>query len=129
MQHPHKFGEVVSIVFVMNICQKAVFTFAGYYAYGKDTNPVLTANLPRVAKLLTSALIVFNTSVSFPLPLVPVFRMFGAAHSTEPGSVSTREAIWKGAVRTAVVLFCGAVAVTVPMGACGMPRRFVASAS
>jgi vesicular inhibitory amino acid transporter len=108
MKTPSQFGSVVSTVFIANIAQKAAFTFAGYFAYGSETNPVLTANLPEVAKFLTSALIVFNTTVSFPLPLVPVWRTFGVLAGGETG------AQWNAAVRTAVVLFCGAVAVAVP---------------
>jgi vesicular inhibitory amino acid transporter len=108
MKSPEKFGTVVSTVFVANIAQKAAFTFTGYYAYGGATNPVLTANLPKVAKVLTSALIVFNTSVSFPLPLVPVWRTLKVMQEPGPG------ATYKALVRTAVVLLCGAVAVAVP---------------
>ena len=59
------------------------------------------------AAQIISLLVALNTLLTFPMPLVPVF---GALVQAQGGSSPVRDAIQ----RTAVVLFCGVVAISIP---------------
>lgn len=93
------------------------------------------------ARKAVGGLIIANTLLSFPLPLVPVFRAFdctmapaqkkprldGLGHETSPlltaastASQPSSTKAWKAAKRTLVVLFCGGCAFAVPSFAVAM---------
>lgn len=108
MAKPERFGCVVKAVFISNIIVKAVFGLVGFFAFGSDTNDVLTSNFSATPRLIISILIAANTMLSFPLPLVPVFKALRAAQDDSTSSTS------HALQRTAVVLLCGAVAIAVP---------------
>ena len=111
MENPASFGSVVSVVFVLNILVKVTFALAGVLAFGTDTDEILTTNLPSAPRLAVSCLIVANTLLSFPLPLVPVFRMLKKrSDDCDDDYSSSVQAIQ----RTLVVLFCGLVAASLP---------------
>ena len=109
MAHPEHFGTVVSTVFTFNIFTKAVFGLLGFFAFGSATEKVMTANFAPTPRAIISALIAANTMLSFPLPLIPVFNALKRARDEERSS-----ATWDAVQRTAIVLFCGTVAVAVP---------------
>ena len=123
MARPRLFPRVVGAVFAVNVALKAAFTVVCFLAYGAATAEVVAANYPHTARTVVSVLIVANTALSFPLPLVPVFRMLGCAidaappppSGSKPGAGAAAAGAWaRAAQRTLVVLFCGAVSVAVP---------------
>jgi len=75
MEKPEHFGKVVSGVFTVNVLVKVVFAMCGVFAFGTETDEIITSNLPGKWKGALGGLVVANTLLSFPLPLVPVFRM------------------------------------------------------
>lgn len=108
MREKNHFGSVVAIVFIVNIALKAIFTGAGVLAYGDEVDPILTANLPVYARSSMAILIAVNTWMSFPLPLIPLFRMIREMRG------KTRSCVIPFLERSVVVFFCGIVAVAVP---------------
>ena len=112
MAHPERFGCVVSTVFASNIVTKALFGLLCFFAFGPATEKVVTSNFSPMPRLIISVLVAANTLLSFPLPLIPVFKALKSARgdtSDAPGS-----AMCNACERTAVVLLCGSVAVVVP---------------
>jgi len=118
MQSPRDFPTVIGVVFSLNIVLKTGFTLSCFFAYGVGTMPVVSANFSHVAKIAVSVLIALNTWLSFPLPLLPVFRTIKSrieATGTE-GLSSAGEAV----MRSGVVLLCGTLAVLLPNFAVAM---------
>ena len=62
--------------------------------------------------------VVLNTWLSFPLPLVPVFRLLRCNHGQGDGAIYS--APRQAAMRTAVVLVCGGVGAVLPSFALAM---------
>jgi len=132
-----KFPAVISTVFLINIALKAMFTIICFLAYGQATEQVVSGNYPDAARKAVGGLIVANTLLSFPLPLVPVFRAFDCAMRTAPSAPSAPSstatsaatiparagagtAAYKALKRTLIVLFCGACAFALPSFAVAM---------
>lgn len=117
MKSPQDFPLVIGVVFSVNILLKSGFTLCCFFAYGVDTTPVVSANFSHVAKLAVSLLIAINTWLSFPLPLLPVFRTIKSA--LEAAGTETSSA-GEAAIRSGVVLLCGTLAVLLPNFAVAM---------
>ena len=140
MARPQLFPRVVGSVFAANALLKMTFAFLLCSAFGGAIDPVVAANFPSAAaRQAVSLLVCANALMSFPFPLVPVFRTLGclaeggakemaleATGVPNEGaplllqgeqSGSGRHAgggRWRGtAERSVVVLCCGAVAVLV----------------
>lgn len=105
-------------VFAVNMAMKIAFSLVVFFAFGTGTDEVMTNNLPSAMKLAVSGLVVANTFLSFPLPLIPVFRFLKRRGKTNGGRDHTP---WFQAVqRTSVVVACGAFAFAVPQFALAM---------
>ena len=112
MSQPKDFPAVVVSVFSLNMVMKVVFALSGFYAYGTAVSQVFTNSLPSTPRLAVSILIVLNTFLSFPLPLIPVFRFL------KPRGNEFLH-------RTLIVLCIGAVSALVPNF--GLAMGFMAS--
>ena len=138
MARPQLFPRVVGTVFVVNALLKMGFAFLLCSAFGGEVAPVVAANFPSAAaRRAVSLLVCANALLSFPFPLVPVFRTLGCP--AEPAAEAEAAALppaegaegapllgdrdrgpgrrgaggRAAAARSAVVLVCGAVAVLV----------------
>ena len=128
MANPSDFPVVVTSVFAVNMLMKVVFALVGFYAYGTDVDQVLTNSLPPTPRLVVSVLIVLNTFLSFPLPLIPVFRYLAAppaaddasATATAPPPAPPPSARAQSLQRTYVVLCIGVASVLIPNFALAM---------
>eukprot|EP00940_MAST-03C_sp_MAST-3C-sp2_P001592 g1592.t1 len=119
MENKGSFGSVVAAVFASNIALKAIVTVTGVLAYGGDTDPVFTANLPHKVGVAVAILVALNTVLSFPLPLIPVFRAIEKYRQSDDTRPAT--AAFRGFLdRSLVVLMCGIVATAVPNFAIAM---------
>ena len=136
MARPELFPQVVGSVFAANALLKMTFAFLLCSAFGGAVAPVVAANFPSAAaRQAVSLLVCANALMSFPFPLVPVFRALGCpaegrAEETVMGATGAPDegapllqsgsgkraggGRWRGAAaRSAVVLCCGAVAVII----------------
>ena len=146
MAKPRQFPAVVSVVFLANMALKLLFTLVCFLAYGQATQQVVSGNYPDAARKAVGGLIVANTLLSFPLPLVPVFRAFDCAmaqpaaaaaaaapnaakaaaaaaaaaqpHGTPPPAAGSPAG--KALKRSLIVLFCGGCAFAIPSFAVAM---------
>ena len=117
MRDPELFSNVIGVVFAVNVALKILFTTACFFAWGGDTQAVVSANFSHGERLVVSILIAANTWLSFPLPLIPVFRNLKSGLESRGWVITaTREAL----IRTVVVLCCGAVAFSIPNFAVAM---------
>jgi hypothetical protein len=116
MSNPEDFPRVVTSVFALNMIMKVVFSLVGFYAYGADVSQVLTNSLPPAPRLAVSILIVANTFLSFPLPLIPVFRYLKTVPSTVPPPSERAQFLH----RSVVVLCIGVASVLIPNFALAM---------
>ena len=78
---------------------KTVFTLVCFFAYGAATEEVVSANYTKWAAQAVSILIVANTWLSFPLPLIPVFRWLDC---TTTGTEGGRSRLARVGLRTLV---------------------------
>lgn len=107
MAHPEHFKSVVTGAFTVNMITKAIFALLIFFAYGMDTETVASSNFYDVPRVLVSLLVAVNTLLTFPMPLIPVFKAMIAAQG---GPRAGRDALQ----RTALVLVCGVVAIAIP---------------
>eukprot|EP00750_Incisomonas_marina_P012970 INCI17193.6.p1 GENE.INCI17193.6~~INCI17193.6.p1 ORF type:complete len:518 (-),score=63.53 INCI17193.6:719-2272(-) len=132
MAEPRHFSKVVSVVFITNIALKTAFSIVCYLAYGQHTVEVVSGNFQDWCSKVVSVLIVVNTCLSFPLPLVPVFKACSIAAGAAPkaipkgdGTQENQPKCWhsccaRAVLRTLVVLGCGLVAIAIPNFALAM---------
>ena len=119
MKEPAKFPRVVGGVFAINMVLKTAFALVGFFGFGTSVQQVLTNNLSPIPRLAVSILIVANTALAFPLPLIPVFRFLKGRRMKSPEGGAPRAANEhspgiQAVQRTLVVLVCGLVAACIP---------------
>lgn len=77
MREPQKFGKVLGLAFLLLTSLYVGFGFAGYVAYGNETQDIVTLNLPNDwSAVAVKVGLCISLLLSFPVLMHPIHEMF-----------------------------------------------------
>ena len=114
MSRPRNFGFVLGGVYFSNLLFKIGFSVTAYFAFGDQTQQVISSNLSEHQRIVISLCIALNAALTYPLVLEVFFRSFERNNHR-------LQQLWPRAIfRSLTVLGGGVVAISLPNFAVAM---------
>ncbi|EDO29538.1 predicted protein, partial [Nematostella vectensis] len=123
MQRPHNFNNVMNVTYIAVTFVKVFFGFIGYLTFTRDTDQVITNNLPEgVLHMVVNLLVLFLAATSYTIPVYTVFDIlenisFPCGRMEHPSSAKGKDKLSYFQALTArlcVISFTLLVGVLVP---------------
>lgn len=108
MKNPKSFPQALTVTYVGLASVKLAFGLVAWFAFGDETEEVVTDNLPSVPQKIVSVAIGINTWLTLPLVIVVFFRIAG--HFRDKNVSWTFQIV----ERSAAVCLCGGCAAVLP---------------
>ncbi|XP_063729407.1 uncharacterized protein LOC134857014 isoform X2 [Symsagittifera roscoffensis] len=127
--HPsarHLFKGIFKLVMLIVTTLYIVFGAAGYLSFGKETQPIITLNLPdSISPLLVKACLCFSLIFTYPMMMFPVVQLLeakllpehsqlSATRSSNNSSSATSKYMPGNVLRCSLVCVTGVIVIAIP---------------